>query len=208
MKKIVIASAAMGGAALIAFGASGTFAAFSDGGTTSGSAGAGTLTLSAAKTITTDATALGLAPGETTQLAFPVRNGGTLDGTFTATARVTDATDRCNSATEESEDDCEGRQAGDFSTAASVTAYQFAVADAAACTSTATPPAGSALVGGITLRQLSGQGVHSQTLAGGATTCFVVEVTLPDSGTRNNVVQGDSASLAIDLTLDQVPAVG
>ncbi|WP_409329281.1 TasA family protein [Trujillonella humicola] len=198
MKKIAIASAAMGGVALIAFGAGGTFAAFSDTAETSGEVGAGTLVLSTTEEISTQARNLELAPGQSTLLAFPVQNGGNLPGVLTAVAAIQDAPDACDSASEAGS--CGGLE-GDFSRLATVSAYQRPVNSAVDCTPTVNLTSATLLAGDVPLAALDGERVTGQRLSAGQVTCFVLRVSLDQN--VGNEVQGDSATLTVDLTLDQ-----
>ncbi len=201
MKKIAIASAAMGGAALIAFGASGTFAEFTDSGRTAGSAGAGTLVLSASESIATEAESLGLAPGESTRLTFPVENAGSVDGLLTAVGTVVDAADDCSSASEADVDDCETATAGDFSATAGVAVYQVDGLSAAECDAETSVAGARNITPGYTMAQLHDASVPLYPLAAGDVTCFVIDVSLDQD--VDNVVQGDEASLSVSLTLEQ-----
>ncbi|MGY1772053.1 TasA family protein [Blastococcus sp. SYSU D00813] len=205
MKKIAIASAAMGGAALIAFGASGTFASFTDEAVTTGSAGAGTLVITASESIQTDAQSVELAPGETTRLSFPVENGGSIDGSLSAVGSVDEAPDGCESA---SERNLPGGCAGDgqFSTTADVAVYLVEVERAAECGADTSVAGLQNRTAGWKMSQLNGAGVPDYPLAAGDVLCYIIDVSLDDE--VGNVVQGDEATLSVELTLEQgLPAV-
>ena len=71
MKKIIIASAAMGGAALIAFGTSGTFASYQDTSQVKSSLAAGSIVLNVAGAQeNANLNVTGLKPGTTTPLHY------------------------------------------------------------------------------------------------------------------------------------------
>src|SRR3712207_5216458 len=85
----------MGGTALIAFGASGTFAAFTDTETGTGAAGAGTMDLAIGQGVVTGALpAMSLNPGQSTTVAYWMNNTGTTNGTLSADLTITEDYER------------------------------------------------------------------------------------------------------------------
>jgi hypothetical protein len=206
MKKLVIGAAAMGGAALIAFGTSGTFAAFNDTASLANETGAGTLVLDASSspTATAPAQAMNLKPGEKATYAYFVANGGTLAGTATASTSVTDWEHGCSSASERTDDPGCGNATdpGDFSRLATFQAYYVATDKAGCTTDSLTSKQNWALApANTTLAAIANQGIGDIPVAAGEGACVVVQVSLGDV---NNAVQGDSASLAVSFTLTQV----
>lgn len=206
MKKIAIASAAMGGAALIAFGASGTFAAFSDTENLRGEAGAATVDLTVGNTVLPASNlALNMVPGADT-LYFPyfVKNTGDLKGYLGAQFDLTDYENSCSGDEFEAGDTCgAANDPGEFSRAATYDLYYTPGGTAAECTGTVANrieyfadrsiPAGAptSLTVPAELPLTSGSGL-----------CIVVGITLPEN--VSNRVQGDSAALDVELRLEQI----
>lgn len=204
MKKIALASAAMGGVALIAFGASGTFASFTDTGNLTSEAGAGTLVLNASSpSATARVDAMSLRPGESAKYAYFIKNAGNLPGTVDLSVAVTDAADTCNTQSERDVDSDCASAPGDFSRLATASvAYIGGVTKAADCTITAGPAAWTSPSG--QLGQANGVRVDAYPLAAGASGCVVLTVKLPDTQSiADNAVQGDSASANVKVTLNQ-----
>ena len=204
MKKIALASAAMGGVALIAFGASGTFASFTDTEAVTASAGAGTLDLTVGSgPVATATAAMALTPGHSTTQSYWVNNAGTVAGTLSADLSiVADDENLCaEPETESGDTSCGWATGGEFSRFATVQFFQpaAATADAAACES-AKP--GTAIAPAVTLAAAAAAGqANVFQLGGGTGACVVVQVALPANVT--NVVQGDTARFKADLTLQQ-----
>lgn len=210
MKKIAIASAAMGGAALIAFGASGTFAAFSDSEDLAGAAGATTLDLEVGDTqLPTQAAALELAPGSKT-VYFPyfVENAGDMNGFLGANIVLTDVEDGCSGNEQLVDPDCDVQDApGEFSSEALFSVRYVEGGTAAGCTENAgglrTAVSPTSIPAGLP-RSLS---VPAQLpIPSGYSICVVVGVQLPADAT--NAVQGDSAELDVELRLEQLRQAG
>lgn len=203
MKKLAIASAAMGGAALVAFGASGTFAAFTDADQVTSTAGAGTLVLDAtSRSATAPAEALDLNPGESASYAYWVKNAGTLPGTLDVAATVTDLEGGCASESELAADPtCDAaNDRGEFSSAASLTvASAPSVQSAEACTITATQASPVTLP----LKNANGGTIKDVPAQPNQAACFILTIKLPKAET-GNAVQGDQASLAVDFVLEQL----
>lgn len=213
MKKIAIASAAMGGAALLAFGASGTFAAFSDSEQQTAAAGAGELVLrTVGQAATPAAEATNLQPGRSATYAYFLRNGGTLDGALTATTSVTDAENGCSSDSEREAEQAvrgvagapsDGRcgaadSKGEFS-AAAIMSYAIGNAEfSRQCT--ADTAVREELEAG-SMRALAGRTVPIADVAAQTGVCVLVEVALP-AGVGNEV-QGDTADFAVEFVIEQ-----
>jgi hypothetical protein len=206
VKKLIIVSAAMGGAALIAFGASGTFAAFNDTGNITSAAGAGTLVLTAdAPDVTAPSTALHLQPGESASFAYFVKNAGDMDGFLGASVTVTDQENGCSGSEVSADAGCVSpADTGEFSKTATIKASYINSNKKSDCT-TVNPAAHALPVPeGTTLSQANvGTLVpaivpvdHGQ---GG---CVVLTVALPLSAT--NAVQGDKAQLTKTIDLEQL----
>src|SRR5688572_7869922 len=109
MKKIALASAAMGGAALIAFGASGTFASFTDQATvTSSAVSAGSLEISATESATASIGGEDMAPGAKATRTFKLTNSG--EGVTAVPSvqvlSIANQDDGCTSKSEEAVDEC------------------------------------------------------------------------------------------------------
>ncbi|WP_029431788.1 TasA family protein [Blastococcus sp. URHD0036] len=199
MKKIAIASAAMGGAALIAFGASGTFAEFTDEAVSSSSAGAGTLVVTTTEDADTLVQSIQLAPGEKQRLAFPVQNGGTVDGLLTATGTVTEAEEMCESSDELVDGTCPDGP-GQFAATADVDVYLIDGVAAEDCGDDTDVTGQANRTAGLKMTALNSS-IPEHPLAAGDSTCIIVDVSLaPEVG---NAVQGDSAALSVNLTLEQ-----
>lgn len=212
MKKIVLASAAMGGAALVAFGAAGTFASFTDSASSATSdAQAGTLFLvpsQANQEATAQAATVDdLAPGQEATYAFYVQNGGTLTGDLVGTFQLTS----------DAENDClpvEGRKGdpsctgandgkGELGTYTAVRATYGAVASAADCTTGTTGLAQTFGYGTYTLASLDNQSGIAARVPAKQGFCAVVTIKVDPDGTGGNLLQSDSAAFSIDYTLAQ-----
>jgi predicted ribosomally synthesized peptide with SipW-like signal peptide len=203
LKKIALASAAMGGAALLAFGASGTFAAFQDTASLTNEAGAGTLVLDARNpSVTAPVDALSLKPGEKARFAYYVQNDGDLAGTVDADfLNVVNNENECvGPETDPGVDaDC-GATEGEFTTAATVAGYLIPnVTGASQCTIAAAD--GRTANSTMTFAQADAfNALKNVPVAAGQATCVVLEVALGNAG---NDVQSDSASFDVRLTLKQ-----
>jgi Camelysin metallo-endopeptidase len=202
MKKLVIGATAMGGAALIAFGASGTFAAVSDTSTENLSAGAGTLTVGIDRPATAPASAGNLAPGGSVVVPFFVKNtGNNVTGKVgVALGGVKNQENSCSSVSERTAENgaCDTwDDTGEFSSFAT---YRVAASAASQyqCNATATP---SAWVP-FTLASGMLPSASPITLTPGSGQCVLVEITLPK--TADNKVQGDSMSFDAVVTLESV----
>ncbi|MGY1642586.1 hypothetical protein ACI782_15875 [Geodermatophilus sp. SYSU D00703] len=211
MKKIAIAAAAMGGTALIAFGASGTFAALTD--TETGAratAGAGTLDLTVGGGVAaSSANALSLNPGQSVTLPYWVENSGTVPGKLLGGLQVTNEDRGCEepektaAANYTPDTSCDWGTGGEFSQFATAEFFTASADNAEACEAatggtkfgTATPTIDQAV-------QATAAGVlEFGSLAGDAGKCIVLKVTLPTNVT--NVVQGDVAQITFTGTLEQ-----
>lgn len=204
MKKIALAAAAMGGTALIAFGASGTFAAFSDTEQFETSAGAGTLDLVLEKgAVQGAAKPLALNPGQATTQAFWISNAGNLAGKITAEAVVLEnAENGCTEPEALVDGTCDaGKINGDFTKFATAEVLMNAAAKnatdcAAATTGTSIP--------GFPVRTIDAwvaQPGEVGPMPANAKACIVVKIALP--GTADNSVQGDTAKFRVDFALQQ-----
>lgn len=205
MKKLALASAAIGGAALVAFGASGTFANFTDSATQNVEAGAGTLVLnSAAPSGTPAAKAMALKPGESATFAYYVQNGGSMDAGLTALADVTDYEHGCSSNSEFAVDPTCGvdGDTGEFSSAATITGYR-ADAGESQCVSTVPVSDSQAFATAVPLSQAETGPFTLPALAAEKGQCIVVRIDLPNTNASQNKIQGDSAVLGITFTLTQ-----
>jgi hypothetical protein len=205
VKKIALAAAAMGGTALIAFGASGTFAAFSDTEQATASAGAGSLDLTVSGApVTTAPAAMALNPGQSTTQAYWINNAGTMAGTLSADlAVVENAENSCaEPETESGDKTCEWGSGGEFTKYATVEFLTAGAVDEAACRTAKT---GQSLAPAVTLdAAAAATRADLFSIEGGKGKCVVVAVTLP--GSAANDVQGDTAKFRADLTLTQVVA--
>lgn len=210
MKKIVLASAAMGGAALVAFGASGTFAAFSDQASSgTEAAGAGTLYLSPGQTERQSAEGVvveGLAPGDEVTYAFYVNNDGSLAGDLTGTFRLTGDTEGGCLPVEGRAGDpsCTNQDNdGELPENTNVRATYGPVESAEDCTPTTTGLANTfGYTDGYTLASLNGVSGATARVPGGEGFCAVVTIQVDEDAT--NVVQSDQATFKIDYRIDQV----
>jgi hypothetical protein len=207
MKKIVIGAAAMGGAALIAFGASGTFAALSDTSTETLSAGAGTLTVGVDHPASAPAQAGNLAPGDNVVVPFFVKNNGN-NVTGKVGVALSAVKDQENSCSSVSERTAEGAAAGNCDAAGDPGEFSkfatYRVAASAAsqyqCNADATPnQLGWVPFASATELKPSASPI---TLTPGAGQCVLVEITL--SKDADNTVQGDSMAFDAVVTLQSV----
>lgn len=204
MKKIAIGAAAMGGAALIAFGASGTFASFNDvQSVTDQSAGAGSLTLTAGRTVEAAAANLdGLQPGKSVDLKYFVVNDATSDVNGTISGGLTNLVDLengCNTSEVDkpgADTDC-GWNEGEFSGVATVTGSMTVGGTEASCAFNPSASQAQGTLASFATKKLSVPGVVTP----GQGVCFVLRVELPSSA--SNAVQTDSATFGIDFRMDQ-----
>jgi predicted ribosomally synthesized peptide with SipW-like signal peptide len=200
LKKIALASAAMGGAALIAFGASGTFASFSDSQTVSGNqAGSGTLTVSANRQAEVTTADVSIAPGSSSRQAYYVVNDAASDVNGLINGVITvgqDLENGCNDPETAAGDKSCAWNEGEFSGLADVTVYSaFTAADECDATLSANAESAGKLNSGT---RVQGQAP----VVPGAGVCVVLEISLPDS--VDNAVQGDSSNFTATFTLEQV----
>jgi Camelysin metallo-endopeptidase len=206
VKKIVIASAAMGGAALIAFGASGTFAELTDSTTKNVSAGASTLSLWVGHDASVSAQAGHLAPGDSVVLPYYVKNAGSTNVAANLGVQLTNLVNKengCSSASEKTADSsCDGtdQNSGDFG---SVAVYKVGVASASEQDCPAATTANA--VGFLPFTSANDLGIRPEDthikLAANVGVCVLLQVSLPESAT--DAVQGDSMSFDATLTLKQ-----
>jgi hypothetical protein len=205
VKKIALAAAAMGGTALIAFGASGTFAAFSDTEQAFATAGAGTLDLAVAGgQVATAPAAVSLSPGQSTQLAYWVNNVGTVGGALKADLSVLEnAENNCSEPETESGDTtCGWATGGEFAANAIVRFLEASAPDEAACRAATTGTTILAAPAGTLLAAQSALPFDVFAVDGESGKCLVVNVSVPV--TAGNNVQGDTAKFQVDLSLTQV----
>ncbi|WP_157519669.1 TasA family protein [Modestobacter sp. Leaf380] len=209
MKKIVLASAAMGGAALLAFGASGTFAAFSDQEVVAGQeASAGTLLLSVDGTVSAPVEAQDLAPGDSAVYPFFIQNvgkgvSGNLGGVIT---NVVDSEDGCTDPERAAFDPCRnGEDAGELSRQVSAQYFRALPDNADDCQDiTAVPTTGSYPLGQLSAPIAAPASAGSTALQAGEGACFLIVLTLEDRP-DNNLVQSDNVSFSVDFTIQQFP---
>lgn len=205
MKKLVLTSAAMGGAALIVFGASGTFAAFSDTAAADAGAGAGTLTVavdeSAAATVDTGS----LAPGETVVIPFRVLNEsesitGLLGGSVTDVVNLENG---CNDPEQAAGDPTCGdaTTAGEFGGVAQISYGAITLREGQECNADTAVPTGAGNNASLGVLNDANPARPSRVLAPGQAACVLVQVTLPESA--GNIVQGDSAQFTLNFDLEQ-----
>jgi predicted ribosomally synthesized peptide with SipW-like signal peptide len=203
LKKIALASAAMGGAALIAFGASGTFASFQDAETLTNEAGAGTLVLDARNSsVTAPVDALTLNPGEKARFAYYVQNDGNLAGTLDADfLNVINNENECVGPEKDAGVDgtC-GEAQGEFTSAAMVSGYLVPVTGASQCVVSAAD--GRTADSTMTFAQAEAfNAIRNVPVAAGAAACVILEVGL--NANPGNNVQSDSTAFDVQLTLKQ-----
>ncbi|MGY1667944.1 TasA family protein [Geodermatophilus sp. SYSU D00696] len=202
MKKIALASAAMGGAALLAFGASGTFAAFQDSSTQTAGAGAGTLTIGVGRPASAPAQAGNLAPGESVVVPLYVKNtGNDISGTLGASIEgIVDQENGCYGPEIAAEDGCQAADdEGEFSAAADY-AVALSGASETACNASATPNGW----GWIPFQEDDGllPTASPLSLDPGKGACLLLRITL-DEERAGNDVQSDVMSFTAKLTLEQ-----
>ena len=203
MKKIALASAAMGGAALLAFGASGTFAAFQDTEQATAFAGAGTLDLTVkGGSVAPPVISMALNPGQSTAHAYWLTNAGSLAGVLDVTTAILEnAENGCTVPEAVLDKTCTlGASDGDFSGLATAQFLINKAVDEAACR-VATTGAGIVGLPARTLDEWAANPARLVRMNPGTSTCMVVQVTLPAA--VGNVVQGDTAKFRTDLTLTQ-----
>ncbi|QNG35394.1 hypothetical protein F1C76_01120 [Geodermatophilaceae bacterium NBWT11] len=207
VKKIVLASAAMGGAALVAFGASGTFAAFSDQeSSVLPEASAGTLYLNAAgQSASSDGDVSQIVPTQTVTFATPVQNAGNLDGILKGTLVLQgNEENSCVGPEIGADTSCAGTGAGELAGQLQATSGYRVLAAGETCDED-TPTIDTTFRG--TLLQLVSAGSGLAPIAAGTTVCSVITVTLPELGATNNLVQSDSIQLRFDFELTQDTSV-
>jgi hypothetical protein len=202
LKKIALVSAAMGGAALIAFGASGTFASFSDSQQLKTSAvSAGSLKISAEEAASTTVQGTNMAPGSTAVRVFKLTNSGA-GVTATPTVQVlsiANMEDGCTSSSEEkSGDDCTNASAGDLASQLTMGYSAYAPNGDGTCP---TPTTGFTNLG--PLATTAPLGNSAITLGGGKSLCAAFQLTFAP-GANNNWAQGDSFTAQIEFALQQV----
>lgn len=203
MKKIVLISAAMGGAALVAFGASGTFAELTDTSTNTVNAGASTLSVWVGHDASVAAHAGNLAPGESVVLPYYVKNAGSTNVTANlgvALKNVVNHENKCSSTSELSADPtCNGddQNTGNFGEFAE---YQVGLSSASEATCASATDAN--LFGFKPLTDLAITPAQSGiSLKADEGRCVVLKVSLPKNAT--DAVQGDSESFDAVVTLQQ-----
>jgi predicted ribosomally synthesized peptide with SipW-like signal peptide len=202
MKKIALASAAMGGVALFAFGASGTFASFTDSEGFTATAQAGTMDLQVGGPAATSVASLeALNPGQSTAVSYWVNNAGTVAGDLTAKLSVVDAENGCTDAesklTGTGADNCsQWTTGGELSKYAKV---QFLDATATNETDCKSATSGTSFSTSSAVAAVGGTSLGA--LAANTGNCVVLKVTLP--ATAGNIVQGDTAQWTAALTLAQ-----
>lgn len=199
MKKIALAAAAMGGTALIAFGASGTFAAFSDTETIANQqAGADTFELAVdGGVVTAGAKEMSLSPGGSARYAYKITNSSNLPGVLSATVNVQDVENGRNDPEKAAGDTNDST--GEFSTFALVQASYDDKCDG-------TP--NTALGGAVKVADVAStvsDKFKNWEFGAGTTHCVILDVTLPDDP-KINQVQGDDMIFSLGLTLKQVVA--
>ncbi|MGY1616823.1 hypothetical protein ACI797_08760 [Geodermatophilus sp. SYSU D00691] len=207
MKKIVLAATAMGGAALVAFGASGTFAAFNAEETLSTEVGSGQFTLNTGQSTTANVDPADLNPGQSVDLAYFVANNkdsdfnGVLKASF---GNLKSWEHGCLDPESDAGDTTCGNDGhGEFQNFATVRGSMTSAASAAECTALASQ---SYALGTVSTLANWNAAFPATTLAPGAGTCIVLQISLPDDST-NNLVQGDTASFDVTFRLDQGAAV-
>jgi hypothetical protein len=208
VKKIVLASAAMGGAALVAFGAAGTFAAYSDQqDVVSQEASAGTLLVEVGGNVSAPTQAQDLAPGDTAVFSYFVENAGkgvtgNLGGSI---VDVVDYEDGCTDPERRAFDPCRnGEDAGELSGQVQATYYYIPTATTAQqCAAiTEAPTSGGVPLGTLKNSKSAPAGPDSTELAPGAKACFLLGLTLEDRP-DNNLVQSDNVSFTVRFDLVQ-----
>jgi hypothetical protein len=206
VKKIVIAAAAMGGAALVAFGASGTFAAFTSQQEITASAGAGTVVLDMTKGVgSAGAQVSDLKPGDLTptRYAYWVQNSGTLAATISAAVTVVDNENGCVGPEEGLDNTCDSTKTnqGEFSYFAQVQGFVTGATTATACKATDTER--TSVAGPMSLNDAAKAAkLLAQPVGANQGACVVVDLTLPDNP-NINLAQSDSADLTATFTLTQ-----
>jgi hypothetical protein len=202
VKKLVIASAAMGGAALIAFGASGTFASYNDQTVQNvGAVAADSVVVNSWDKTTAEMASTPLSPGDSVVRAYYVRNSGTAAGRPNAQLlNVTNKDDGCTSESEKATyDDCDSPTKGDLAAQVSVGYTVFAPTG----TDCVAPTTGYKPIGMV--NDIIGTSVFAPTvpqLAAGAAECVAFQLTFVD-GANNNKAQGDSFTAQIQFGLEQ-----
>jgi hypothetical protein len=203
VKKIALAATAMGGTALIAFGASGTFAAFSDSTTQDVSAvAAGSVVVNSWDKTTAGMASTPLVPGQSVVRSYYVRNGGNIAGLPSAQVlSLTNKDDGCTSNSEGAIDDCLNAGAGDLA-AQIVVGYATFAPTGTDCV--APQPLAYSPLGKLT--EIVGKPAKDATqLAGGAARCVSFQLTFA-SDASDNKAQGDSFTAQIQFGLEQVTA--
>ncbi|MGY1609344.1 TasA family protein [Geodermatophilus sp. SYSU D00700] len=201
MKKIALASAAMGGAALLAFGASGTFAALSDTTTQDvGTVAAGSVVVNTWDKTSANMASTPLTPGDSVVRSYYVQNGGSVAGRPSAQVlNVTNVDDGCTSSSERSIDDCTNPSAGDLAAQVVVSYATFAPTG-----TDCVVPSNQRYVtlGGLT--EIGGkQASDGSTLAAQQALCVAFQLTFVE-GESDNKAQGDSFTAQVQFGLEQV----
>jgi len=211
VKKIALAAAAMGGTALIAFGASGTFAAFTDTETGTGAAGAGTMDLAIGQGVVTGALpAMSLNPGQSTTVAYWMNNTGTTNGTLSADLTITEDAERdCTDAeyktvgNQLADTSCGWNGEGELADVAQVQFLDATESTPEACKA-ATDGDAVLNMGLISLTDAAAvPALGVGNLAANTGNCIVLKVAVPDSAGNN--VQSDTMAFKVDVTLTQAP---
>src|SRR4051794_1613004 len=192
----------MGGTALIAFGASGTFAAFSDSATLSNRAGAGTLILEAGNpTKTAPIEAENLNPGDEARYAYFVQNDGNLAGQLTAQFNLIRTDENgCSDLEKQWDGSCTGDNAGEFAANATINAYYLPAANEPSKCNIQDATAQN-LVREMPFNAATVTPINDVPVPAGAYACVVLGVELDESAT--NAVQSDTATFDAVFTLEQ-----
>jgi predicted ribosomally synthesized peptide with SipW-like signal peptide len=206
MKKIALASAAMGGVALFAFGASGTFASLTDTEQIQNlEAKASTMDLEVGTTASSPTAALKFTPGEPSQkFAYFVNNTGDVAGSLFADLVLTgNAENECTEPEVGVDGSCDPANdawSGELASELTTRAFRPVIVDSAEdCDVT---KVGTAFDQARSLRMAAdASAVEIADLGNTRGLCFVYEFALPDGA--SNAVQSDSAKFRIDLNLKQ-----
>ncbi|MGY1672651.1 TasA family protein [Geodermatophilus sp. SYSU D00710] len=201
MKKIALASAAMGGAALLAFGASGTFAALSDTTTQDvGTVAAGSVVVNTWDKTSADMASAPLTPGQSVVRSYYVQNGGSVAGKPSAQVlNVTSVEDGCTSNSERAIDDCATSSEGDLAAQVVVSYATFAPTG----TDCVVPSHPEYVTLGALTEIVGKPASDRSTLAAQQARCVAFKLTF-ESGGSDNKAQGDSFKAQVQFGLEQV----
>lgn len=204
MKKLVLASTALGGAALVVFGASGTFAAFSDSSVQqTPTAEAGTLFVEGSEVVESSAFDTGnLAPGQSVTYVSTLTNGGTVDGQLTGVFELAlDRENGCTPAEAPVDSSCGTADSdGEIAEKSVLDVYYGTLADGATCEEASRPGASLTFVP----RAVNGSPMFQRLpLAAGESFCAVYVLTIPQE--VGNEIQSDDLSFRAKYYLDQAP---